>query len=72
MRNRPGRRTGAPPVATDSLMWRICKALDEHPRTLARKIGVPYSVMKALADGVDLVDGQERIRIDIFLRDNLP
>jgi LacI family transcriptional regulator len=29
-------------------------------------------VMKALADGVDLVDGQERIRIDIFLRDNLP
>lgn len=29
-------------------------------------------VMKARADGQKLVDGQERIRIDIFLRDNLP
>ena len=29
-------------------------------------------VMKALADGVALVDAQERIRIDIFVRDNLP
>lgn len=29
-------------------------------------------VMKARADGLDLVDAQERIRIDIFLRDNLP
>lgn len=29
-------------------------------------------VMKALADGVGIVAGQERIRIDIFLRDNLP
>lgn len=29
-------------------------------------------VMKARADGQHLVDGQERIRIDIFLRDNLP
>lgn len=29
-------------------------------------------VMKARADGLPIVDGQERIRIDIFLRDNLP
>lgn len=29
-------------------------------------------VLKARADGIDVIDAQERIRIDIFLRDNLP
>jgi LacI family transcriptional regulator len=29
-------------------------------------------VLKARADGIDVIDGQERIRIDIFLKDNLP
>ncbi|MDQ0456207.1 LacI family DNA-binding transcriptional regulator [Rhizobium paknamense] len=29
-------------------------------------------VLKALADGSSVVDAQERIRIDIFLKDNLP
>lgn len=29
-------------------------------------------VMKARADGIDVIDAQERIRIDIFLKDNLP
>lgn len=29
-------------------------------------------VLKARADGLALVEGQERIRIDVFLRDNLP
>jgi LacI family transcriptional regulator len=29
-------------------------------------------VMKAKADGVPVIDAQERIRIDIFLKDNLP
>jgi len=29
-------------------------------------------VLKAKADGVPVIDAQERIRIDIFLKDNLP
>lgn len=29
-------------------------------------------VLKAGADGLDIIDAQERIRIDIFLKDNLP
>ena len=29
-------------------------------------------VLKARADGIDVIEGQERIRIDIFLKDNLP
>jgi LacI family transcriptional regulator len=29
-------------------------------------------VLKARADGIDVIDAQERIRIDIFLKDNLP
>lgn len=29
-------------------------------------------VLKARADGIELIDAQERIRIDIFLKDNLP
>jgi LacI family transcriptional regulator len=29
-------------------------------------------VLKARADGIDIIDAQERIRIDIFLKDNLP
>jgi LacI family transcriptional regulator len=29
-------------------------------------------VLKARADGIGVIDGQERIRIDIFLKDNLP
>jgi LacI family transcriptional regulator len=29
-------------------------------------------VLKAQADGIPVIPGQERIRIDIFMRDNLP
>jgi LacI family transcriptional regulator len=29
-------------------------------------------VLKAKADGLSLIDAQERIRLDIFLKDNLP
>ncbi len=29
-------------------------------------------VLKAHADGIPIIPGQERIRIDIFMRDNLP
>ena len=29
-------------------------------------------ILRALADGVPIDPGQERIRIDIYLRDNLP
>ena len=29
-------------------------------------------VLKATADGLDVIEGQEKIRIDIFLKDNLP
>ncbi len=29
-------------------------------------------VLKARADGLSVIEAQERIRIDIFLRDNLP
>ncbi|TYC51460.1 substrate-binding domain-containing protein [Rhodobacterales bacterium] len=29
-------------------------------------------VLKALCDGVPIIEGQERIRIDVFLKDNLP
>jgi LacI family transcriptional regulator len=29
-------------------------------------------VLKARADGIDVIEAQERIRIDIFLKDNLP
>ena len=29
-------------------------------------------ILKAKADGLAVVEAQERIRIDIFLRDNLP
>jgi LacI family transcriptional regulator len=29
-------------------------------------------VLKAQADGLPIIPGQERIRIDIFMRDNLP
>ena len=29
-------------------------------------------VLKAKADGLDVIAAQERIRLDIFLKDNLP
>lgn len=29
-------------------------------------------VLKALCDGVPIIEGQERIGIDVFLKDNLP
>ena len=29
-------------------------------------------VLKAKADGLAVIDAQERIRLDIFLKDNLP
>ena len=36
-----------------------------HLRSAAR-------VLTALCEGADVVPGQERIRIDVFFRDNLP
>lgn len=44
------RRTGAPPKADDSFLWRICKALDEPPRVLASNIGVRYEELAPLLD----------------------
>ena len=45
-----GRRTGALPTTSDSFVWRICKALDEPPRILAMKIGVPYHELAPMLD----------------------
>ena len=36
------------------------------------EVGSAARVMLALTDGMPIVAGQEHIRIDIFLRDNLP
>lgn len=35
------RRT-PPPAPGDAFLWRICKALDEPPRSLAAKLGFDY------------------------------
>lgn len=44
------RRTVSPPKASDTFLWRICKALDEPPRMLAHNIGVDFSELRPLLD----------------------
>lgn len=46
-----GLRTGRGPTASDSFLWRICHALDEPPRMLAKNIGVDYKDLLPLLDG---------------------
>lgn len=46
-----GARTGKEPSVEDSFLWRICHALDETPRVLARNIGVPYKDLEPLLKG---------------------
>lgn len=45
-----GNRTGKDPEVTDSFLWRICHALDEPPRALAKSIGVKYKELEPLLD----------------------
>lgn len=43
-----GLRTGKQPEVGDSFLWRICHAIDEPPRLLARNIGVPFKELEPL------------------------
>lgn len=43
-----GSKTGKDPEQTDTPLWRICHALDETPKTLARNINVAYSELRPL------------------------
>lgn len=43
-----GTRTGKEPEATSTFLWRICHALDEPPRMLAKNIGLPYEEIAPL------------------------
>lgn len=44
-------RTLKDPEVNDSFLWRICHALDEPPRLLAKNIGVDYKELHPLLDG---------------------
>lgn len=46
-----GLRTGKGPTVSDSFLWRICHALDEPPRMLAKNAGVEYKDLLPLLDG---------------------
>ena len=46
-----GLRTNKDPDVNDSFLWRICHALDEPPRMLAKNIGVEYKDLLPLLDG---------------------
>lgn len=46
-----GLRTGRGPKVSDSFLWRICHALDEPPRMLAKNIGVDYKDLHPLLEG---------------------
>lgn len=46
-----GIRTGKEPGADDSFLWRICHALDEPPRMLAKNAGVEYRDLHPLLEG---------------------
>lgn len=54
-----GVRTGKEPKVTDSFLWRICHALDEPPRMLAKNAGVDYKEL------LPLLDGQRSMLVDI-------
>ena len=45
-----GIRTGKDPDASDSFMWRVCHALDQHPPELAKNLGVTMRDMKPLME----------------------
>lgn len=45
-----GTRTGKDPEVTDTFLWRICHALDEKPKDLAKSIGVKYKELEPLLD----------------------
>jgi len=55
-----GRRTGKRPTADDSFLWRICHALDESPRGLAKSCGLDYE-----HDVAPLLNGQKDMLADI-------
>lgn len=46
-----GLRTGKEPEVSDSFMWRICHALDEPPRMLAKNAGVEFKDLAPLLEG---------------------
>lgn len=46
-----GIRTKKDPEVSDSFLWRICHALDEPPRMLAKNIGVEFHELAPLLDG---------------------
>lgn len=46
-----GIRTRKDPEVTDSFLWRICHALDEPPRMLAKNAGVDYKDLEPLLVG---------------------
>lgn len=46
-----GLRTLKAPDVTDSFLWRICHALDEPPRMLAKNAGVEYKDLEPLLQG---------------------
>lgn len=46
-----GLRTRKDPDVNDSFLWRICHALDEPPRMLAKNIGVEYKELLPLLQG---------------------
>lgn len=45
-----GHRTGKEPNGKDTFLWRICHALDEPPRMLAKSIELPYTEIEPLLD----------------------
>lgn len=45
-----GQRTGKEPDSNSTFLWRICHALDEPPRMLAKNIDRPYSEVAPLLD----------------------
>ncbi len=60
-----GRRTGKKPEVSDSFLMRICHAIDETPRELAKSLGVEYSELKPLLTG-GLCDNVEMDRDEVW------
>ncbi len=59
----------APPVRKALIQGQIDAVINQNPEHEARSA---VRVLKALSDGHPIVESQEKIRTDIFLRDNLP
>ncbi|MDK4741931.1 LacI family DNA-binding transcriptional regulator [Rhizobium sp. CNPSo 3464] len=65
-------------VVVHELTEHTCAALQEGTidavlnQDAGHEVRSAIRVMKATADGQDVIAGQERIRLDIFLKDNLP